>query len=320
MKLGVVTAIFADRSLDDALKTITALGVQTVELPAGGYFPKAHCDPAVLLTDRAAFTTFRDTLARWNVEVCAFAIHGNPFGGASGENGYAQEFQATCQLAERLGVARLTLLAGLPPGGPADTTPNWVTAPFPSALLEMYRWQWEEQLIPYWRSAARIAENHGLRLCFEMVPADCVYNPRTLLQLRSEIGPVVGCNLDPSHLFFQGIDPIEVARFLGDAVYHVHAKDARLDPINVRLNGVLDPQLYTAAKDRAWLYRTVGYGHGDDFWANFVSTLRLIGYDGVVSIEHEDLLLSADEGIRKAVQFLERILLYQPREALAWGE
>jgi sugar phosphate isomerase/epimerase len=142
-----------------------------------------------------------------------------------------------------------------------------------------------------------------------MVPADCVHNPRALLRLRSAVGPVVGCNLDPSHLFVQGIDPIEVIRYLGDAIYHVHAKDARLDPINVRLNGLLDTQPYTDPRSRAWLYRTVGYGHGEDFWADFISSLRLVGYDDVVSIEHEDILLSPDEGIEKAVRFLDRVIV-----------
>jgi sugar phosphate isomerase/epimerase len=224
----------------------------------------------------------------------------------------------TCDLAERLQLKRLTLLAGLPGGGPRERTPNWIVHPFPSELESMLRWQWDECILPHWQSAARIASDHGLQLCFEMVPADCVYHPSALLRLRTSLGPVIGCNFDPSHLFMQGIDPIEAIQVLGDTIYHVHAKDARLEPSVVRVNGVLDTLPYSAVRERAWIYRTVGYGHGEDFWRDFVSALRGVGYDDVVSIEHEDALFAADEGLRKAVEVLQRVVPFAPLDDAGW--
>jgi sugar phosphate isomerase/epimerase len=216
-------------------------------------------------------------------------------------------------------VSRVTLLAGLPEGAPGDTGQSWVVARFPPFNPRMLRWQWEERVIPYWREHASIAEAHGCQLCFEMHPSDVVYNPSTLLRLREAVGPVIGCNLDPSHLFWQGIDPIEVIWLLRDAIYHVHAKDTRVLQRNVRVNGVLEASPGLALGERGWAFRTVGYGHDEGFWRDFVSALRDVGYDGVVSIEHEDEYLDAAEGLAKACRFLKGIL-FEREAAPPWWE
>jgi sugar phosphate isomerase/epimerase len=187
-----------------------------------------------------------------------------------------------------------------------------VTTPFPPWNVEALEWQWEQRLVPYWREKASIAAGHGCRLCFEMSPADMVFNPRSLLRLRAEVGEVVGCNLDPSHLFWQQIDPIEVIRELGDVIWHVHAKDTRLQQPQIRLNGVLDPTPHAALAGRSWLFRTVGYGHDEFFWRDFASELRRVGYDDVISVEHEDDLIDADEGLAKAAGLLRPILIERP--------
>jgi sugar phosphate isomerase/epimerase len=312
MYLGVVTAAFAQQSFEEALDAIVAAGLPSVEIPVGGFFPKSHCNPQQMLADPAALSRFRDALARRELIASALAVHGNPLHPDPDRRAeYASDFSAACELSERMGVTRLTLLAGLPAGGPHDRTPNWVTTAFPPECAEMLRWQWEDCLLPHWREAASKAANHGVRLCFEMVLADCVYNPRTLLRLRSEIGEVVGCNFDPSHLFIQGIDPISAIRELDTAIYHVHAKDARLEPDIVRVDGVLDTLPFGAVRERSWIYRTVGYGHDELFWRDFVSTLRTIGYDDVVSIEHEDALLSGREGLHRAVDLLTRVTPFE---------
>ncbi len=320
MYLGVVTAAFARRSFEDALDAVMATGIRSVEIPVGGYFPKTHCDPQQLLDDPTALARFREALDRRELRVSALAVHGNPLHPDPDRRAqYAAEFAHACQLAERLGVSRLTLLAGLPAGGPEDRTPNWITAAFPPEYEEMLRWQWEDCLLPYWQQAATLASDRGVRLCFEMVLADCVYNPRTLLRLRSEVGNIVGCNFDPSHLFIQGIDPIAAIRTLDTAIYHVHAKDARLEPDVVRVDGVLDTLPYSAIRQRAWIYRTVGYGHGALFWHDFMSTLRSIDYDDVVSIEHEDALFASGEGLQKAVDLLTQVIPSEPMDAGWWA-
>ena len=152
-----------------------------------------------------------------------------------------------------------------------------------------------------------------------MHPGFCVYNTETMLRLRENCGDNIGANFDPSHLFWQGMDPLVSLRALKGAVWHVHAKDCRVDPQNSLRNGVLDTKSYGDIINRSWVFRTVGFGHTEEFWRNFVSELRLIGYDGVISIEHEDSLMSVDEGFKKAVALLRTVLLTEKPGAMWWA-
>jgi sugar phosphate isomerase/epimerase len=152
-----------------------------------------------------------------------------------------------------------------------------------------------------------------------MHPGMAVYNPETLLRLRAAAGETIGCNFDPSHLFWQGADPIEVVRALGSSILHVHAKDTAIDPHNARRDGVLDTTPYADAAHRSWIFRTVGYGHGAEFWKSLISALRLVGYDHVLSIEHEDGLMSVGEGLTKAAQFLKEAVIDEPASTIWWA-
>ena len=306
MKTGIVLTALRERSLDENLAFVVSEGVRTVEVPAGGYFPKNQCDPVALIAGQAAFGRFRDTLTRHGAEISAFCLHGNPFRQPA-DNPYTRDLQATCQLAGRLGVTRITLLGGLPPGAPGDTGSNWITATFPRDLPDMYRWQWEERLTPYWREQAAVAADNGVRFCFEMVPADLVYNPRTLLRLRSAIGPTIGCNFDPSHMFAMGMDVLAAVRAVGDAIYHVHMKDTYVNQELAAANGLLDPSPYDNEAERVWVYRGIGQVHDEAFWRRFVATLREVGYDDVLSIEHEDRRFSAEEGLRQAIRYVDNL-------------
>jgi len=296
------------------------LGLECVEIGTGGFFPKNHCNPAELLANPAALDAFQQTVADAGLTVSAFAIHGEPLHPDPAiAAAYDRDFRETCQLAARIGVSRLTLLGGLPEAAPGDRTPNWVLYPFPPRNLKLLEWQWEQRLIPYWREHGQFAADHGIRLCFEMHPGDMLFKPEALLRLREAIGPVIGCNLDPSHLFWQGMDILEVIRTLGDAIYHCHAKDSRIDPYVTRVNGILDAKDFQDQAHRSWIFRTVGYGHGELFWRDFVSALRLAGYDDVLSIEHEDPRIDPEEGFELAVSVLRPILLRKPAAKL-WYE
>jgi sugar phosphate isomerase/epimerase len=321
MRLGALTSALLELELEECLTRLGVLGVDAVEVACGGYFGHGHAPLDDLLSSRTALKRWREPFLRHELEISALALHGEPLAPDNdAAQAYAEEFRQACRLAEALGVRRLTLLAGLPEAAPGDRTPNWITQPFPPYNVEALRWQWEERLLPYWVEQGAFAGEHGCRLCFEMVPGDLVYNPAALLQLREAIGPVAGCNFDPSHLLWQGIDVLEALRVLGDAVYHVHAKDVLVQWHNVRLDGILDPKPYGRLARRAWTFRTVGYGHGESFWRDFVSTLRLIGYDDVLSIEHEDEYLDPDEGLEKAVAFLRPILLRRPPGKQWWDQ
>jgi sugar phosphate isomerase/epimerase len=200
--------------------------------------------------------------------------------------------------------------------------PNWVTCPWPDDYLKILEWQWNDVVIPYWTEAAAFAEQHGVtKIAFEMHPGFVVYNPETLLKLREAVGPQIGANLDPSHLFWQGVDIVEAIKVLGreQAIFHVHAKDTYLDRGNVARNGVLDTKHYGQILDRSWSFRTVGYGQGEQTWRELVSALRAVDYDDVLSMEHEDLLFSIDEGLRKGVQLLQQLIPREGRTEIWWA-
>ena len=320
MKLGVFTALFGQKSLEDALDYITQNGVYVVELGTGNYPGDPHCKPAELLENRSALQTFKDLLARKGVEISALSCHGNPLHPQQEiARVHHETFEKTVLLAEKLGVTRVIGFSGCPGDSDAARYPNWVTCPWPDDFSQIVRWQWEQKVIPYWQKAGKFAQEHGVRICLEMHPGFVVYNTETLLRLREAVGEVIGANFDPSHLFWQGMDPIASVRKLGSAIFHVHAKDCRIDPFNASVNGVLDTKSYGDEIHRSWIFRTVGYGHGHEFWKDFVSTLRMVGYDDVLSIEHEDSLMSVNEGFTKAVAFLKEILLTEATGEMWWA-
>jgi len=193
-----------------------------------------------------------------------------------------------------------------------------VTCPWPPEYLDVLKWQWDEVVTPYWKQHGKFAADHGVKIAIEMHPGFVAYSPESMLRLRSIAGPSVGCNYDPSHMFWQGIDPIAAIRLLGDAIFHVHAKDTQMYERNLPLTGVLDTKPYTDERNRSWIFRTCGYGHGEEWWREFVSTLRMFGYDYVLSIEHEDSLLSAEEGLSRAAAFLNGIVPGEKPGAAWW--
>jgi len=174
-------------------------------------------------------------------------------------------------------------------------------------------------VIPYWKAEAKFAAQRGIKIAFEMHPGFVVHSTETMLRLREAAGENLGANFDPSHLFWQGMDPIVSLRQLKDAVFHVHAKDCRIDPVMTARNGVLDTKHYGDVFNRSWVFRTVGFGHGEDFWRDFLSMLRVIGYDDAISIEHEDGLMSITEGFEKAVAFLKGLLLREKTGEMWWA-
>ncbi len=320
MKLGVFLVLFGDKSFEEALDKAKGLGLDAVEIGAGNYPGEAHCKAEELLKDAAKLDKFKEAVQKRGLEISAISCHGNPLHpNPEIGNAHKNAQKNAILLAEKLGVPRILTFSGCPGDNDNAKYPNWVTCPWPDDFSAIVKWQWEKKVIPYWKEEAIFAKDHNVQeICLEMHPGFVVYNPETLLKLRDAAGTVIGANFDPSHLFWQGIDPIAALRKLKDAIYHVHAKDTKIDPYNTSVNGVLDTKTYLDEINRSWIFRSVGYGHGYDFWKDFVSTLRLIGYDGVLSIEHEDSLMSVDEGLQKAVNFLKDILIREPKPKVWW--
>ncbi len=322
MKLSVLANLYGAKSLDEALKIISGLGVHTVEIGAGGYPGKAHCNPAELLADEKKFDEFVATFKKYDVEICALACHGNPLHpNAATAKEFHDDFINAILLAEKLGIDTVIGFSGCPGDSEGSKYPNWVTCPWPGDFLEILDWQWNAKLIPYWKEVGAFAVAHGVaHIAFEMHPGFCVYNPETLLRLRAAVGDVIGANFDPSHLIWQGMDPVAAIRELKGAIYHVHAKDTKIDKYNTAKNGVLDTKHYGDEINRAWIFRTVGFGNNETYWRDLVSNLRLCGYDRVLSIEHEDSLMSIDEGLAKAVDFLKPMIIAEPKPgSMAWA-
>jgi sugar phosphate isomerase/epimerase len=319
MKVGLFTVLFAKLDLDEVIKKITPLGIRTIELGTGNYPGDAH-----LKLDWANSTAkvkeFKQKLDDQGITISALSCHGNPL---HPDKHVAKAHQETSRrtilLAERLDVKCVIDFSGCPGDSDSAKYPNWVTAAWPPDYPDLLKWQWEKKVIPYWKKHARFAADHGVRVAIEMHPGFVAYSPETMLRLRAESGPAVGCNFDPSHMFWQGIDPCTAVRALGEAVFHVHAKDTRLYDVNLRVNGVLDTKPYSDEKKRSWLFRTVGYGHGREFWTDFVSTLQMVGYDDVLSIEHEDSLMSLEEGLTKAAHFLNQIVIKEKLKEMWWA-
>jgi sugar phosphate isomerase/epimerase len=318
LRIGVFTPLLSQFSLEDVLRKLTALNIRTVELGTGNYPGNAHCQLSML--DRPAeLADFQKKLGDHGVTISALSCHGNPLHPDAARAKHDQETsRKTILLAEKLGVPVVVDFSGCPGDSPAAKGPNWVTCPWPPDYLEILKWQWDEVVKPYWTAHGKFAAEHGVKVAIEMHPGFVVYNPETMLKLRSIAGPSVGCNYDPSHLFWQGIDPIAAIRVLGDSIFHVHAKDTQMYERNLPITGVLDTKVYTDERHRGWIFRTCGYGHGEEWWREFVSTLRMFGYDYVLSIEHEDSLMAPEEGLRKAADFLEPIVIHDQAAAAWW--
>ena len=310
MKLSVLTVPFSSKPLSEVLPYLRSLGVDSVELGTGGYTSKAHCDPAYYLADANRAGELKRLLADNGMTISALSCHGNPVHpdpARAAEDHRA--YEDTLRLANLLEVDTVVTFSGCPGGSREDRTPNWITCPWPDDFSRALDYQWNEVLIPYWQNAARMAEQAGVRVAIELHPGFCVHNPEAMLRLRNAAGKSVGANFDPSHLFWQGVDPVSAIRTLGDCIYHVHAKDCRIDPLNSGRTGVLDTKNYGQIRDRSWVFRTVGFGHGEGVWRDMLSELRLAGYDRAISIEHEDGLMSINEGLEKAVNFLKPMLI-----------
>jgi len=318
LRVGVFTPLLSQLSLRDVLRKLKQHGIDTVELGTGNYVGSAHCNLS-MLEDRAALAEFKKIVDGEGFSISALSCHGNPLHPDKQiARAHAETNAKTILLAEKLGVPVVIDFSGCPGDSPNAKYPNWVTCPWPPEYLEVLKWQWEEVASPFWIQRGKFAADHGVKIAIEMHPGFLAYSPETMLRLRSIAGPMVGCNYDPSHMFWQGIDPITAIRVLGDAIFHVHAKDTEMYGRNLPVTGVLDTKPYTDERNRAWNFRTCGYGHGEQWWREFASTLRMFGYDYVLSVEHEDSLLSAEEGLQRATSFLKQIVPQQKPSAAWW--
>ena len=313
MKIGMITDSLPDANFDDMLDVAARLELDMLEFGCGNWSAAPHVDLDGMLASAPARREFLDRLADRGIAISALNCSGNPV--HPGEQGRRQDevTRKTIRLARLLDVDRVVMMSGCP-GAPGDSHANWITTEWPPEVREIVRWQWDDVLIPYWRDLVRYAHDQGVhRLCLELHGYQNVYNVATLQRLRDAVGETVGANLDPSHLMWMGADPLAAARALGEAVYSVPAKDTRIDATIAGVNGVIDTTPGSAYQSRAWNYITLGHGHDESWWRAFVTALTDAGYDGVLSIEHEDPAMSAVEGVEQSVELLRRVVAGRPQ-------
>ncbi|MBS4206960.1 sugar phosphate isomerase/epimerase [Bacillus sp. FJAT-50079] len=322
MKLGVFTVLFADKSFEEMLDYVQASGLDAVEIGTGNYPGNAHCDLDGLLESEAKRKEYMKQIESRGLTISAFSCHGNPL---TPDKEFAKishdTFVKTVKLAEMMNVPVVNTFSGTPGDHEGAKYPNWPVAPWPNDYSDILKWQWEEKLVPYWREWGQFAQDHRVKVGIELHGGFLVHTPHTMLKLRELTCEAVGANFDPSHMWWQGIDPVAAIKILGkeNAIHHFHAKDTFIDQENVNMYGLTDMQPYGEVKTRAWNFRSVGCGHDLKEWSDMMSALRTFGYDFVVSIEHEDPIMSIEEGFQRAVSNLQTVLIKEQPADMWWA-
>ena len=303
MELCLYTDSVPELSFDGALDLAARIGCRSIEIAAGGQSSAPHMRIGELLDDRAAREAFREAFVSRGLRIAALNCSAWPLHPVVGEE-HAELIRGVIRLASHLGVDKIVTMSGCPGDGRDASSINWIWYPWPPDTVALLERQWEEA-ISFWVEMGAFARDYGVeRIAFELHPLHLVYNVPTLLRMREAVGPVIGANVDPSHMFWQQMDPVAVVGALGPAVHHVHLKDTQLVADQVALAGVLDQRPFSDPSQRAWVFRTIGRGHDRAFWSALVRSLRDADYDDVLSIENEDVSQPAEEGVAEAATLM----------------
>ena len=307
MELGLYTDSVKHLSFEGALDLAAEIGARGIEIAVGGQSSAPHLRIHDLLSDAARRKAFADAFSSRGLRIAALNCSAWPLHPVLGEE-HTELIRATIRLASELEVSKIVTMSGNPGDGPHGSTVNWIWYPWPPDAVALLERQWQEA-IPLWRDLGAYALVNGVeRIAFELHPLHLVYNVPTLQRMREAVGPVIGANVDPSHMFWQQMDPVAVIAALGPAVHHVHLKDTQLAPDQVAIAGVLDQRPFADPTQRAWVFRTVGRAHDRAFWTAFIGALRTARYDDVLSIENEDRSQPPEEGVREAAAFITPLL------------
>ena len=319
MRIGVFATIFQKLPFEEALDHAVAAGVTAVEIGSGGLVGHPHCPVDELLKSQGKRQAYRQAVASRGLIISALSCHGNPVHpNKEMAKGFDEDIRRSVRLAQLLDVPVVITFSGCPGGSPKDVTSNWITCPWPPEFTQALKYQWDDVTVPYWVEMNKFAEEHGVKIALEMHPGMLVYNVETMLRLHKAAGHAIGCNFDPSHLFWNGVDPVAAIRALGGIIYHVHGKDVYVDPLNLAVNGCNDNKPYARIAERSWSFRTIGYGHDTKAWKDIMSALRTVGYDYVVSIEHEDMMMSGEEGVAKGIAALKEVAMFEKPGEMWW--
>lgn len=309
MRMCLVTDCLGFMSLEEMADTAAGLGYESLEFACGNWSKAPHVDLDALIESSLHREKIVSVLKEKGLSIEALNCSGNQL--APNEEGreHQKVVEKTFQLAELLGVKKIIMMSGLPGGSPADKTPNWITTSWPPINMEILNWQWNEVAIPYWKKTVEKAKEYGIeKIALENHGSQLVYNSESLFKLRKYVGDMIGINFDPSHLVWMGGDPIVTLRNLGSAIYHVHAKDTRIERQIVETQGILDTKTINEFSKRSWNYVALGHGHDVRWWKEFFSVLSMMGYNGAVSQEMEDLTMDPLTALKKSTLVLKEAL------------
>lgn len=311
MKLSFCTDSLGHLPFEQMLDKLLELGVYGVEMTTGGWSGAPHLRTDELLASKAKRQQVLQALESRGMQIAALNVSGNPLDPGELGQRHKSDTDKALQLAGEFGVKKIVMMSGLPPASPNDTIPNWITytVSWPPTLKNCLDYQWNEVAIPYWQGLVARARECGVdKFALENFSSMLVWNPETLFRLRDAVGPTVGLNLDPSHLLWMGADPIAAARALGPAIHHVHGKDVRLERGLVGINGLLETKPVEDVANRAWNYVAVGCGQDLQWWKEFFSVVRMMGYNDWVSLEMEDLTMSVEAGVTSSIAALQQTI------------
>jgi sugar phosphate isomerase/epimerase len=309
MKIGMITDSLEKLSFDEMLKASAELGLETLEFACGNWSSAPHINLDKMLESEKARKEFKAKVKDHGLEISALNCSGNQL--APGEMGKKHDavVRKTFKLAKLMGIHRVVMMSGLP-GGPGDANPNWIITSWPPEGTKILNWQWDKVAIPYWKKLAKFGKDNGIdKICIEIHGSQLVYNVETMIKLRDAAGDTVGANYDPSHMMWMGGEPLTGIRKLRDGIFYVHAKDTRIDRENADPNTLLETKPNAQVAERSWNYVTLGYGHNESWWRDFIALLAQVGYNDVLSIEHEDSTMSPMEGMRRSVELLQRVII-----------
>jgi sugar phosphate isomerase/epimerase len=316
----MVTEAMADRSLQEVMDWLLreAPGVTDLEIGTGGYAPTTHCDLPLLLRDEGSRRAWLGEITTRGLRIGALNAWGNPL---HPDQDVAAKHDAdlrdTIRLASALGVDRVVALAGCPEGAPGDSTPHFAGGGWLPYLEGTFEGQWQRRVLPYWSAIADFArsEKPDLLVCLELHPGTVVYNVESFDELAA-LGPSIAANVDPSHFFWMGMDPIAVAGHLGAHAGHSHGKDVVFSTQNLALNGLLDRRWPRPPEAMPWNFAVVGRGRDEDWWTRFVAKLCASSRVQTIAIEHEDPFVPPETGVKEAAALLARALAAASQPAL----
>ena len=264
---------------EEMLDTVAALGYESIEIACGNWSKAPHIDLDAMLASEETRKNYMDAIAKRGLVLEVLNCSGNQL--APNEEGkqHQEVVEKTFKLAGLLGVKKIVMMSGCPGGSAEDHTPNWIVTSWPPITTKILNWQWEEVLIPYWKKTVELAKTNGIeKIALENHGCQMVYNPETLIRLRA------------------------------DRIYHVHAKDVRIERNYIGPDGVLDTKTIDQFAKRTWNYVALGHGHDVSWWKEFLSCLSMEGYDGPISQEMEDLTMPALTGLKKSTTVLKEAM------------